>query len=70
MEVWSREKFIAEPSKGNKWLLLKSSELPNGFQGEVFTGKNWGENEAKSSLCTPTVQLNHRVFGELEKNSF
>ena len=37
-----RERCIAEPSKENGWLVLKSPEHPNSFQG-VFIGKIWGE---------------------------
>ena len=38
--VWSRERFIAGPSKENRWLVLKNPELPSGFfRGEVFIGK-------------------------------
>ena len=37
--VWSRERFIAGPSKENEWLLLRTPKVPDGFQGEVFTGK-------------------------------
>ena len=41
--LWSRERFIAGPSKKNGWLVLKNPELPEGCQGEVFIGKIWGE---------------------------
>ena len=34
--VWSRARFIADPSKENRWLVLKNLELPDGFQGKVF----------------------------------
>ena len=36
--VWSRDRFIAEPSKENRWLVLKNLEFPDGFQGKVFIG--------------------------------
>ena len=41
--VWSRKRFIAEPSKENGWFMLKRSEIADGFQGRVFKGKIWGE---------------------------
>ena len=41
--IWSRERFIAGPSKENGWLMLKKPKLPNGVGGEVFIGKIWGE---------------------------
>ena len=43
VSVWSRERFIAVPSKENKWLVLKKPKLPDGLGGEVFIGKIWGE---------------------------
>ena len=43
IRVWCRERFIAGPSKGNGWLMLKKHQLLDGFQGEVFIGKIWGE---------------------------
>ena len=45
--VWSRERFIAGPSK-NSWLMLKKPELPDGFQESIFIGKIWGEG---SRVC-------------------
>ena len=41
--VWSREGFTAGPSKENGWFVLKNLKLPDGFGGEVFIGKTWGE---------------------------
>ena len=41
--VWSRDRFIAGPSKENRWLVLKAPELPDGFQGRIFKGNFWGE---------------------------
>ena len=43
VRVWSREVFIAGPSKENGWLVLKNPELPDGFRGEAFIGNNCGE---------------------------
>ena len=36
--VWSRDRFIAEPSKEKRWLVLKNLEFPDGFQEKVFIG--------------------------------
>ena len=35
--------FIEGPIKENWWLMLKISIFSDGFGGEVFTGKIWGE---------------------------
>ena len=43
VRVWSRKSFIAGPSKESGWLMLKNPKLSDGFQGEVFIGKIWGE---------------------------
>ena len=49
VRVWSTEKFIVGPSKENKWLMFKSSELPEFFPNffflrrKIFIGKIWGE---------------------------
>ena len=42
-KVWSRKRFIAGPHQENGQLLLKKTELFNGFQREVFIGKVLGE---------------------------
>ena len=34
--AWRREKFMAGPSKKNKWLMLKKPKLPDDFQGSVL----------------------------------
>lgn len=34
--VWSRGMFIAEPSKENRWLMFKNTELLYDFGGESF----------------------------------
>ena len=34
--------LLQGPSKENRWLVLKNSELPNSFGGRVFIGKIWG----------------------------
>ena len=34
---------MAGPSKENGWLVLKTPKLSDGFGGEVFIGKMWGE---------------------------
>lgn len=34
--VWSRGLFIAEPSKENRWLMFKNTELLSDFLGEGF----------------------------------
>ena len=39
-----RESFIARPHKEKGWLAFKKTQLPNGFQGEIFIGKIWGES--------------------------
>ena len=39
----AKERFITEPSKENRWLMLKNLKLPNDFGGEVFIGKIWCE---------------------------
>ena len=31
------------PSKENGWLMLQNPELQDGFEGEVFIVKIWGE---------------------------
>lgn len=43
IRVWSREKFIAGPSRQKGWFVFKNLELPGGFGEEVFIGKIWGE---------------------------
>ena len=37
--IWSRERFIAGPSKENRWLGLKRPALPNGFKEEFLKAK-------------------------------
>ena len=39
VEVWSRERFIAGPSKENWWLVPQRPDFPGGFQGRVFIAK-------------------------------
>ena len=39
VQVWSRERFIAGPSKEYEQLVLKKPEPLDGFQGRVFKGK-------------------------------
>lgn len=39
---YSREVFIAGPSKGITWLVLKSSELLGALGGDVLMGTIWG----------------------------
>ena len=34
--VWSRGMFIAEPSKENRWLMFRNTELLYDFWGEGF----------------------------------
>ena len=41
--VWSRERFIAGPSKENQWFVLKKPKFFNGFRGGVFIGKIWSK---------------------------
>ena len=36
---WSREMFITGPSK-DRWLMLRKTELPNGFSGRSFYRQN------------------------------
>ena len=36
IRVWSRGLFIAEPSKENRWLMFKNTELLYDFGGEGF----------------------------------
>ena len=72
--VWSTESFTAEPSKKNRWLILRRPELPNGFQ---FKGKTWGEGcmvydflwlvGGKVTRCSRN--LNHQPSGSDQSGS-
>lgn len=52
LRVWSRERFVAEPSKENSWLMLKNLEFISGFPGEVFNRQNLGGGLQGIWLCS------------------
>ena len=58
--VWSREGFIAGPSQKNRWLMFKTPKVPDGFQGEVFIGKSWGEG---CKVCDFLLMVGGEVTG-------
>lgn len=43
VRVCSRERFMAGPSKKNRWFMLKRPELPGASQGQVFLKANLGK---------------------------
>lgn len=43
IRVWSRERFMAGPSKKNGWFTLKRPELLDALGASIFKGKIWSE---------------------------
>ena len=69
--VWSRERFIAGPSKENGWLMLKNPRLLNGFGGISFIGKIWDEGCRVCDLPLIGWWWNNRmVFQESQSSAF
>ena len=66
IEVWSRERLLAGSSKETRWLVLKTPpELPDGFRGEVFTGK-FGMSD--SGCVTFFWLVGGEITGQCSKN--
>ena len=43
VRVWSRERFMAGPSKKNRQFVLKRPELPDALGASIFKGRIWSE---------------------------
>ena len=44
-KCWSLEQRKVDcKAKSGEWVMLKTSKLPDGFEGDVSTGKIWSES--------------------------